>query len=66
MKSEIGFCKFNLGIGIDIFPLDSVIDDEALFEKQCREALRLKKKINYLVSLTDRYNPKDGNFGKKV
>lgn len=65
MYTEIGFCKFNMGIGVDIFPFDNVTDDKALFQKQQKEAVRLKKKINWRVSLTDRYDPQHGNVLKR-
>ena len=59
LKSEIKFCKFNQGIGIDIFPLDSVVDDEIKFVKQGQKVEKLKRKINFLASVTERYNPEE-------
>lgn len=48
--------KFNQGIFIDIFPLDSVISDEGKFKRQARKAKLLKKyfmSLNYYLNYND-------------
>lgn len=37
--------KYNQGIFIDIFPMDAVIDDKKLFERQYQDMIAIKKKI---------------------
>ncbi len=65
LKAEISFCKFNQGIGIDIFPLDAVIDDDSKFVEQGRRAEKLKKNINFLASVSERYNSQEKNVLKR-
>lgn len=42
--------RFNQGVFIDIFPLDTVIDDPALFEQQYQDAERYKGKASNWAS----------------
>ena len=55
LKNEKDKYKFNQGIFLDIFPLDVVVDDEALFEKQYRQARRYKKMAGLFSKLSTRY-----------
>jgi len=55
LNNEKGKYKFNQGIFIDIFPLDVVVDDETLFEKQYRQAWRYKKIAGLFSKLSTRY-----------
>ena len=51
--------RFNQGIFIDIFPLDAVIDDAQLFEKQKRKAARYKFLYSKIAAITTRYSNAD-------
>lgn len=56
LKSELdGNFRFNQGIFIDIFPLDSIIDDNRLLMKQKKLYLKYKRKFGFISSLTNRY-----------
>lgn len=44
--------KFNQGIFIDIFPLDSVIEDPQLFDKQSQDAHKYKNRCYYWAMWT--------------
>ncbi len=57
LKNEKDKYRFNQGIFLDIFPLDVVVDDEALFEKQYRQARRYKKLAGLFSKLSTRYVP---------
>lgn len=43
LKSEVGKYAFNQGIFIDIFPLDNVVEDEALLAKQKKQAAKYRE-----------------------
>ncbi len=47
--------RFNQGIFLDIFVIDSVPDDEELFDKQLAQAENFRKKAFRLASYTTRY-----------
>lgn len=57
LKGEYAYrFGFNQGIFIDIFPLDSVIEDEKKFSIQSKKVERLKKIYGKFSSLTTRYS----------
>ena len=67
LKSELPWrYPFNQGIFMDIFPLDNVIPDQGLFEKQAKEALRFRKRYQRLAKLSVRYSDLPGNGPKAV
>ena len=67
LKSELPWrYPFNQGIFMDIFPLDNVIPDQGLFEKQAKEALRFRKRYQRLAKLSVRYFDLPGNGPKAV
>lgn len=47
--------KFNQGIFIDIFPLDTVITDDKLLGQQCKSAKKERKKAYRFASCSTRY-----------
>ena len=48
LKTELGKKKlFNQGIFIDIFPLDAVVNDKTLFEKQYQDAMTYRNRSFY-------------------
>ena len=49
--------RFNQGIFIDIFPLDEVVQDQALLGLQANKARKLYAKACVLSEMTDRYPP---------
>ncbi len=56
LKNELDFnYTFNQGIFIDIFPLDTVIDNERLFKKQFKKVQKYKKRYRRLSEISDRY-----------
>lgn len=55
LDGERGLFRFNQGIFIDIFPMDSVIDDKNLFRKQCRKINREKALALKLCNMSERY-----------
>lgn len=62
LKSEFLWkFKFNQGIFIDIFPLDSVPDDDKKFEKTARKIKCLKKMALYYGMFTSRYTKQSPN-----
>lgn len=61
---QISSAKYNQGMGIDIFPLDSVVDDKELFKQQCKEAARYRSKMLRYGSLSTRYK-RDATKGLK-
>lgn len=66
LKSEENSnCTFNQGIFIDIFPLDTVIDDKKLFQKQSKKARKYKSKYIRLVGISDRYINRSNNIIKR-
>lgn len=67
LKSEQEQCfKFNQSIGIDIFPVDAVVDDEILFHEQQLEAAALIKKCERIAALTTRFTVHGNSKIKKV
>ena len=70
LKDEIPFkYKFNQGIFIDIFVLDHVTDNKALFEKQKKRCERLWEDFFHAAHFTTRYYPISNpvkNAGKSV
>jgi lipopolysaccharide cholinephosphotransferase len=60
LQNEKGRARFNQGIFIDIFPLDSVVDDKELFQKQCHEARRFKHLAAFLNSISVGYAKRTG------
>ena len=65
LKGEMGTCKFNQGIFIDIFPLDHVVDDDFLFEKQKKKALFYNECARKIASVTVNYNLSQNSGVKK-
>ena len=59
-------CSFNQGIFIDIFPLDSVPDDETEREEQFARVAAVKRKLRKLSKQTDRYYPAGTGIKKIV
>lgn len=58
LKGEANAHKqINQGIFLDIFPLDNVVDDEALFVKQERKALRYRRICHHIASFSINYVP---------
>lgn len=56
LKNELDFkYTFNQGIFIDIFPLDTVIDNEKLFKKQFKKVKKYKNRYRRLSEISDRY-----------
>ena len=55
LLSEKNKFDFNQGIFIDIFPLDNVIDDNVLFQKQFKDAMYHKKKAFRYAGVSTRY-----------
>ena len=55
LQSENYGFRFNQGIFLDIFPLDSVIEDKKLFEKQYKEAMKYRKLARAYASFSTRY-----------
>ena len=70
LKNEIPYkYKFNQGLFIDIFVLDHVTDDEALFEQQKAKCTKLRDRFYRAAHLTTRYYPIDNpvkNAGKTL
>ena len=58
LKGERGKFRFNQGIFLDIFPLDNVIDDEELYEKQRATAFEYLEKARKWAKYTSRYGAK--------
>lgn len=56
-KKEKDNCHFNMGIFIDIFPLDNVIEDASLLEKQKKKCDFYKRYAVYFNNATRRYVP---------
>lgn len=66
-----GIRKYNQGIFIDIFPLDSVPDDEELFKKKIKESQKNLIKSRKLANIGAIYSPSPKNkpirgFIKKI
>ncbi len=56
LKSELkGNFSFNQGIFIDIFPLDSVPDEESIFDKTSKEAMRYYRLMQFCSSVSWHY-----------
>jgi lipopolysaccharide cholinephosphotransferase len=65
LKSEAHLqLHFNQGIFIDIFPLDSVVDEKKLLEKQSKKAQKFFKKAERYSGISRNYN-KESNVGLK-
>ena len=58
--------RFNQGIFLDIFVIDSVPDDEELFDKQLAQVEHLRKKAFRLASFTTRYEVSSDNKIKSI
>lgn len=58
LKGEMGKYSFNQGIFLDIFPLDNVIDDEELYEKQRATAFGYLEESRKWAKYTSRYGAK--------
>lgn len=50
------FVPTHLGIWVDIFPIDNVVDDEKLFSKQKKKAKRWRAIPSLASGLTSRYS----------
>lgn len=59
-------CKFNQGIFIDIFPLDHVVDDKKLFEKQKKKALLYNTLARKIANVTLNYSLYEMTGVKKI
>lgn len=57
MSEKGSSIPFNQGIFLDIFPLDTVVDEEALLEKQGKRAMRYRKVANQCAAVSTRYAP---------
>lgn len=68
LKEESGKkYKFNQGIFIDIFPLDNVIDNEKLLEKQVKKIQFYKENAHRVASYTTRfYKQSTPSFKRRV
>ena len=64
MELYCGF-KYNQGIFIDIFPMDSLTDDKALLEIQSKKAKKILRKALFQSSFQSRYY-KDKNIVKSL
>lgn len=64
LTSERGKATFNQGIFIDIFPLDHVIDDKYLLQKQYNKANKYIKLAKKLSRYSYNYVKKNGIHGK--
>ena len=53
--------RFNQGIFIDVFPLDSIIDDKELFNKQKKNVQKYRFLYTKLSSITSRYSAFNNN-----
>lgn len=54
--------SFNQGIFIDIFPMDAIPDDDAVFHKQMENVERLKMKGFYKMTFADRFKPSENRY----
>jgi phosphorylcholine metabolism protein LicD len=59
-------CKFNQGIFIDIFPLDRVVDDNFLFQKQKKKALYYNSCARKIANITVNYDLSENTGVKKI
>lgn len=66
LNVERGKCKFNQGIFIDIFPLDRVVDDNFLFQKQKKKALYYKSCARKIANITVNYDLSENTGVKKI
>ncbi|MEE1002417.1 MAG: LicD family protein [Acutalibacteraceae bacterium] len=64
LSTEKNNAKFNQGVFIDIFPMDSIVEDEEKFYIQEKQAKNLMKTIYRFSDLTTRYD-KDCSSGIK-
>ncbi len=68
LKEELDSVSFNQGIFIDIFPLDSVVEDERLLKRQSRRVKRYKN-LARLAFIATHYQGRSGGvkgFLKKM
>lgn len=63
---EEGKATFHQGIFIDIFPLDSVIEDPCKFKLQGEKAARYRMAARKLYLYTDGYSRIDHSFGRNI
>ena len=61
----ISHFKYNQGIFIDIFPMDAVIEDKALFEKQYQDGKAIKQKI-FKANIWGHHLPYTNTLGYKI
>lgn len=66
LNVERGKCKFNQGIFIDIFPLDRVVDDNFLFQKQKKKALYYNSCARKIANITVNYDLSENTGVKKI
>ena len=55
LKTERSYSMFNQGIFLDIFPLDTIINDKNKLLKQCKKIEKLYNKASSLCFRADRY-----------
>lgn len=56
---------YNQGIFIDIFPMDNVIEDECLFQKQIKDAKKYTNLYSYLHSIESNFRSDEDSLEKK-
>ena len=57
---------FNQGIFIDIFPLDNIVRNRELWEKQMKRIDRYREQAKKLYRTTDGYNPEEASKFRKA